>query len=94
MQPSRETWRRKGKLSAILVMAMQPSMDRFSSRVNVSNATTCASATAPRSGGGSSCLEVMTNQHGAILMCASTCLTGQETSIDIAQSCIACLHAQ
>lgn len=46
MQPSRETCRRKGKLSAMLVMAMQPSMDRFSSRVNVSNATTCASATA------------------------------------------------
>ncbi len=31
---------------------------------------------------------------GAILRCAPTCLTGLETSIDIAQSCIARVHVQ
>ena len=75
-------------------MPMQPSMERVSSLVNVSNATTCASATAPKAGGSSNCLEVISNQDGVVLICISTCLIGQQTSIDNAQSCIACVHVQ
>lgn len=40
-QPSRERTRRKGRLSATLVMPVQPLMMRCSKRVNDSRATAC-----------------------------------------------------
>lgn len=48
-QPSRERTRRKGRLSAMLVMPVQPFMVRCSSRVNVSRATACRNTTGLKS---------------------------------------------